>query len=261
MANGSGNKGAPFRAHTEFAQLVRSIEKQMEEFTRPIREAQKAQSFPEFLFADIFENHRRDERIAKAGWFPHPVLPLAGIDAVISEGSATVDDFVREYVCENWATIRESIVDSPAFPDVDTEHKETLRQAVVAHEQQLYRCVPRTMFGEIEMASRQVLKGVPLDNAINAGLKPVLKELGNMPIPALPTDLQTGALYGLLTGHIYHDSRHRETEYGIPNRHDHMHGYKGSHAGFRDSFNMLLLSEVMFRILATFVKMRVDEDS
>lgn len=239
-----------------FFDLVHGMQDEIDRFAGPISKAKQTIKFVNFLFADIFADHRRDEIIAESGWFPHPMLPLAEILEKITQDKDTGDKWVFEYINENWESIKTKLIESDAFKYIDKEHQETIKQAISAHESSLYRCVPRTLFGEIEMASRIVLKGVPLDNGINAGLKPVLKILGEFPVPALPADMQTGAIYDLLTDHTYKDSRHGSEKYNIPNRHDHMHGYSGMHAGYQDSINMLFLTEVMFRILATFVALR-----
>ena len=198
----------------------------------------------------MLADHRRDERIAGSGWFPHPALPLNDIDEQLTSDAQNVDRFVRDHVEKEWQSIRATLLESSAFQSIDASHRETMRQTIVAHEAALYRCIPRTLFGEIEMAARIVLIGLPLNNAINASLKPVLNLIGDLPVTAFPADIRAGAIYALVIEQIYLDSRRLPTGAALPNRHNHIHGYSRSHADFKDSLNMLLISEVMFRILA-----------
>lgn len=222
-------------------------------------QAQKTMSLFHALFKDVFAQAERDKKIAQSGWFPHACLALDDISAAIDDGNADIDSFVTEQIEQNWPAIRKALEDSEVFQELGGDHQETMRQCLEAHEANLFRCVPRTLFAEIEMASRRALDGVRLNNRINAGLKPVLAILGDLPVSLLPPEMRASVVYEVLTDHIYKDSRHQDSGYPLPNRHDHMHGYSEQHATFRDSVNMLLLAETMFKILAIFARLKKEQ--
>jgi len=243
----------------DFGRFFAGFEKALEPTQSLAAQANKTLAFLNGLFRDVFAQYERDQKIARHGWFPHSCLGLDAISLEIDSNPDTLEIFLNAQIDDNWANIKSALENSEAFVSLGYEHKETMRQCLVAHEAGLYRCVPRTLFAEIEMASRIVLEGVELNNKINAGLKPVLAILGSLPVTLLPDDMRPSAVFELLTDHVYKDSRHQESGYSLPNRHDHMHGYSEQHASFRDSINMLLLAETMFRILAVFAKLKEEQ--
>jgi len=244
------------RSASEIGKLVSRFEEALAPTRSLMAQAQKSVSLFNALFKDVFAQAERDKKIAKQGWFPHPCLALDEIHAEIEAGSGEVDAFVRRQIENSWPEIRQSLEESEAFHELGGGHRETLCECVSAHEANLYRCVPRTLFGEIEMASRRALDGVQLNNKINASLKPVLAVLGDLPISLLPPEIRASVVYEVLTDHVYRDSRHQESGFPLPNRHDHIHGYSEQHATFQDSINMLFLADTMFKILAIFARLK-----
>lgn len=201
------------------------------------------------LFGDIFAAYERDKEIASAGWYPHRLLPLTEMYSLLQSDPDLLDSWVEKHIREHWMELRNSLENSEGITKLSAGSAETYRQALDAHEADLFRCVPRTLFGEVELVSRIVLTGKPMNNGINAGLKPVLAAIGELPIPALPAELQTSPIYELLSDEVYSDSRRPSLNSKLPNRHDHIHGYSANHATFRDSVNMLLLAESLFSVL------------
>lgn len=239
-----------------FAQLVRSIQDAAEQARLVFQEVRNPLAQVTTQFAGYFQRVNRDQRVAVAGWYPHPCLSLDSLDIDQDTSLEDIDHRLAAYVGENWGSLRAALEESSSQLKLEGDHHETLMQCLQAHELALYRCVPRTLFAEIEMASRITLNGLPLNNKVNAGLKPVFATIGDLPISVLPPDVRTLVSYSVLTEHVYRDSRYNPSGYTLPNRHDQMHGYSGVHPTSRDNVNMLLLTDTMFRILSVLSELK-----
>ena len=136
------------------------------------------------------------------------------------------------------------------FSILEDGHRETVRQALAAHDAGLYRCVPRTLFGEIEMAAHAALDGIELPGRITAQLRPVWLLLDELSISQLQIGGTTGIGYFLAKEKVYADTRAGGADGRLPNRHDQVHGFSRRHASERDSANILLLADMMFRLFA-----------
>lgn len=260
MSHGHSSDGPPSGLLTAIADAIAAVQK----FQQPLRELQQSLVEPalraqEFVRrnSEYFESVKTlvqeigdDRRIAEAGWFPHPLMPLAKWRDADLSNPDIADGLVLDYVGAHWSEINDRFLENRAFAVFGFEYKETMRQALQAHEAGLYRCVPRTLFGEIEMASRAALNDRPLTNRINAGLKPVWKLLNQFPVTSLPLGMRSGVAYILLEEQVYVDNRRSSPDARMPNRSDHIHGHDERHATERDSLNMLFLADIMFSILA-----------
>lgn len=108
-------------------------------------------------FADAID---REKRLGEAGWIPHPLLPLNEVTADLLDDPEELDGFLLNHLRAHWGAVEARLLDDELFRIIGHEHRETVRQALAAHNAGLYRCVPRTMFGEIEMAAHGALDGV-----------------------------------------------------------------------------------------------------
>lgn len=240
--------------------------------TRPLREAQRTiinslernrelfasvQGPLEHMseFADALE---REEHLGEAGWIPHPLLPYGKVTEDLLDDPDKLDEVLLTHLREQWSSVEAQLLDDEVFNVLDDAHRETVRQALAAHKAGLYRCVPRTLFGEIEMAAHAALDDIELPRKITAQLRPVWALLNDLCISQLQVDGTTGIGYFLAETAIYADTRAGGADSRLPNRHDQVHGFSRRHASERDSANTLLLADMMFRLLAT-LKAEADE--
>ncbi len=95
------------------------------------------------------------EVLSRAGWLPHYTTPFGEI--TVDMGTEAVRNKILEYYAVNWGAVRSEIETRLANYNIDDEAKETLREALYAHEAKLYRCVVRVLFPEVERALRTML--------------------------------------------------------------------------------------------------------
>ena len=135
---------------------------------------------------------------------------------------------------------------------VDEDSKELMRQALSAHENALYRLVPRAMVTEIERATRVQLN----KNIIDRGLKvkqKLLSEINEVPIFAFQDLRGLWFQYETIEHHLYEqikdDSKRSEiAENAIPNRHAAVHGIV-PYATEKSSLNSIFLADFVFRTI------------
>jgi hypothetical protein len=198
-------------------------------------------------FADAID---REKRLGEAGWIPHPLLPLDEVTADLLDDPDELDEFLLEHLRAHWGAVEAQLLDDDLFRIIGEEHQETVRQALAAHDAGLYRCVPRTMFGEIEMAAHAAREGIDLSGKVTAQLRPVWCRLKELTIADLHTGGRSAVSYFLAKDSVYADTRDGGADSRLPNRHDQIHGFSRRHASERDSVNTLLLADMMFRLLA-----------
>jgi len=243
----------------------------VDNITRPLREAHRAIIEPfernRELFAGIQRGLEqltafadaidREKRLGEAGWIPHPLLPLDEGTAELLDDPDRLDEVLLTHLRAHWGSVEAQLLDDEVFSILDDGHRETVRQALAAHDAGLYRCVPRTLFGEIEMAAHAALDGIELPGKITAQLRPVWVLLDELSISQLQIGGTTGIGYFLAKEKVYADTRAGGADGRLPNRHDQVHGFSRRHASERDSANTLLLADMMFRLLAI---LRVEAD-
>ena len=91
------------------------------------------------------------DRLKTTGWFPHSTFPRHLLERNLDDSS--LDELVLSYYRDNWASIKQTIENELSTCDVERDTKETLREALHAHEQGLYRVVPSSLFSAIERGS------------------------------------------------------------------------------------------------------------
>ena len=139
-----------------------------------------------------------------------------------------------------WNEIREDMESRLAVYDVDAEARATFLEALSAHEAELYRCVCRVLFPEIE-------------RMIGAGLrsKRLLEELtgtGDLADYAFREPFGY-VLFGRLVKHVYVSGKRKRFEQDpVPNRQAAVHGL-ASYSTHKHSMNMLILTDYIFQIL------------
>lgn len=187
------------------------------------------------------------QKVIEAGWFPSTLLPYQKLAAFAFNAGFSVDDYLRKYFEENFEIFEAEFKQRIEHRAPDAHSKVLLAQALAAHKEGLYFCVPPAIFAEIERAVRLYLK---CEGGIGSRkIKELFREMTNTNLENL---IAVGpvVLTDIITEHVYKDTRGiSEPEIKFLNRHQVMHGFKVS-SGFKDSLNALLLAEGVISFLA-----------
>ena len=194
-------------------------------------------------------------RFEEAGWFPHSTFPRHLLNW---NGDETYsDEMVLTHYRNNWSTVSHVIGNELANCDVDFDAKEAIRQALIAHENGLYRLVPPALFTAIERAVRVCLYD---DKVGSISVKDQLVNLvGRLPLSILPDGNLAFVGFGQLSHHLYEnihtdEVRERFLEASIPNRHAAIHGLV-IYSSEKSSLNAIFVAMYVFQIL-TVLKQR-----
>ena len=189
------------------------------------------------------------DRLKATGWFPHSTFPRQLLERNVDDSS--LDELVLSYYRDNWASIRQTIENELSTCDVERDTKETLREALHAHEQGLYRVVPSSLFSAIERAVRVHLCanrfGSISVNELLGG------RIGNLPMSMLPYGSFGYVGYTQLSRHLYENIRDETTrkrfmDASVPNRHATIHGLV-IYSSEKSSLNAIFVAMYVFRAL------------
>lgn len=200
----------------------------------------------------FIEHEDRCKRLEKAGWLPHPASPWHLLDDD-SLNDAPLHEAIERYYLSDWPTVRASIEAAIDGYLIDDEAKLTFREALAAHEAGLYRCVPRTLFPEIERVSRAVIHRGAMDKI--ASQPELQKIVGSLCPQDLAREGVSGLrLYDKLVDHMYASMQTPERVAAIaaepvPNRHAAVHGYV-TYNTVRHSINALITAEYLFHAIS-----------
>lgn len=190
------------------------------------------------------------DSLAKTGWLPYHTI---GIDYIEESfvGEYSLESRVAEYYEKNWMDIRSDIESRMVSYQISEDAKETLLEAMTAHELGLYRCVCRVLFPEIDRELRiQFFK----DKTGTIKSDDMLKALANRGTldDYLPRSLFSYILIGRLIDHLYEPiTRANRSKFeldDVPNRHAAMHGLV-RYTTYKHSMNMLIMTDYIFEIL------------
>ena len=205
----------------------------------------RGHTLPEF-----FSTFRLRGKLNRTGWFPHSTFPTH----LLSYGydDEEFDKAVLTHYRTNWPMVRRKIEDELSLCHVDDNAKESLRQALTAHENGLYRIVPPSLFSFIEGAVRVCL----YDNRVgNFSVKHQLaSELGSLPATVLPYGALGVVAYSQLSQHLYesiqtNSARERFLLAPLPNRHATVHGLV-VYSSEKSSLNTIFVAIYVFRGLS-----------
>ena len=161
-----------------------------------------------------------------------------------------------------WPTVSHAIGNELANCDVAFDAKESIRQALIAHENGLYQLVPPALFTAIERAVRVCLYD---DRVGSISVRDQLVNLvGRLPLSILPDGTLAFVGFVQLSHHLYEnihtdEVRERFLEASIPNRHAAIHGLV-IYSSEKNSLNSIFVAMYVFRIL-TVLKRRYLEKS
>ena len=192
---------------------------------------------------------REKAQFEEADWFPHSTFPRHLLDWDGDEAGS--DEIVLAYYRENWEAVSQVIEKELSGCHVDEDAKETVRQALVAHEHGLYRLVTPPLFSAIERAVRICLYG---EETGRISVKDQLVDVvGSLPVSALPGGALAFVGFTQLSHHLYegihtNDARERFLDASIPNRHAAIHGLV-AYASEKSSLNAIFVAMYVFRVL------------
>ena len=107
--------------------------------------------------------HPRAQLVSELGWVVHHSLPIDLLDNVHDDD---LDEAIMAHYRATWSDFRrETELDTHGYL-VDQDTKETVIQALQAHQIGLYRLVPRTLMAEIERVIRLQLRDKVVDSRL-----------------------------------------------------------------------------------------------
>ena len=223
-----------------------SLQRAMTEAIRPVSQFGSLFSYKIFDSLALF---REGAKLERTGWFPHSTFPTH----LLTQGydDTYLDEAVLTYYRVNWAKVRQTIEEELSQCHVDDDAKEALRQALVAHEEGLYRLVPPSLFPVIERAVRVCLHADRIGNfSVKKQLETCLRDL---PLSVLPYGALGFFGYSQLSHHLYEgihtdSARQRFLVAPVPNRHAAIHGLV-VYSSAKSSLNTIFVAMYVFRVL------------
>lgn len=205
------------------------------------------------ISARIAQTARRTEALDAAGWLPHYTTPFDLTDAAGGDADELRRAIEAHYV-DSWKEVRAKIESQLESYGVDSESKETFREALYAHESGLYRCVCRVVFPEVERVARVELHGNDIKKKIDS--QPLLRKLAG---ELTPTDIEPKGYYGMilfrrLREHLYETVRTQEQQSRfendpVPNRHAAVHGLV-SYSSMQHSLNAIFMTDYVLQVIS-----------
>ena len=183
------------------------------------------------------------------GWIVHRSLPTSLLEDTSEED---LDEAILTHYREQWSQVRIDIELATKRCLIDEDSKETMHQALTAHEHKLYRLVPRAMVTEIDRATRVQLHKKIVDTGLNVK-KTILNELDELPVSSFYDFRSTLIQYEIIANHLYEqipddNKRSQVAESAIPNRHAAVHGLV-PYATEKSSLNSLFLADFVFGVI------------
>ena len=163
---------------------------------------------------------------------------------------------------ETWTDFRrETELDTHHYL-VDRDTKETVIQALEAHENGLYRLVSPTLMAEIERVVRLQLKGNIMERHPNVK-KTILSEVDELPMSSFHDLTSSIMQYEALEGHLYErikdeTDRVRFADNLIPNRHAALHGLV-PYSSEKSSLNSIFLIDFVLHTITEAKRARIAE--
>lgn len=187
----------------------------------------------------------------ESGWLPYHALRM---DRVFEEGEAEVEAFADRldaYYRDHGMDIVRDVAARVASFEVDDEAKATLREALRAHEFELYRSSCRVLLPEIERVIREDWLGIEGVQTLTHKALMALSE--HIELDDLAAEFGDLARFGGL----FNAFARFETLDGTgpaPNRHAATHGW-AVYDSMRDSLNTIICADYVYRV-ATALKER-----
>ena len=196
------------------------------------------------------------EALDKAGWLPHYSMPFEHIRECNGD-TDTLGVLLQRHYRERWPEVRRDIELRLIQYDVDDETKETIREALRAHENGLYRSVCAVLMPGIERVSRIELYGNRM--ARIASQHELQKLAEALPVTSVdPGGFFALKLYQRLAKHMYEhvddeDARQRFARDPVPNRHAVVHGYI-AYSTMQSSLNAIFMADFILQAVGVLKK-------
>ena len=203
--------------------------------------------------------HPRAQMVSELGWVVHHSLPIDLLDSVHDDD---LDDAIMAYYKATWTDFRrETELDTHEYL-VDQDTKETVIQALQAHESGLYRLVSPTLMAEIERVVRLQLKGNVMERQPNVK-ETILSEVDELPMSSFHDLTSSIMQYDALEGHLYEHikdetDRGRFADNSIPNRHAALHGLV-PYSSEKSSLNSIFLMDFVLHTITQAKRARIAE--
>ena len=226
------------------------------------------------------------ESLLKRGWVPNHTTPF---DLVVEcgVGGARLNTSLLAYYTDNWCEVRARLETRLSSYDIDDEAKATFREALDAHEAELYRSVSRVLFPEFERMFRAALfDGRARPIPYNTFVKKLSGEDANLGIgDFLIAGIQDMVLFKYLTEGVRKprasgDGSHSATpEYmpglavgvdetnvkrarrsPIPTRHAVAHGLV-AYSSRQSSLNAIFIADYVFSVVSRALRRTPDSDA
>jgi hypothetical protein len=191
--------------------------------------------------------------LERIGWLPHSTTPIFLLNESEEISDTELDKRISKYYTENWDDVIQILLDDLESYLIDEEAKETMREALKAHQAGLFRCTPRLLFPEIERVIRNELH----NRNTNKNIASQIDFRKNINESNANSGLGIGfleiTLHRCIQDHVYKKVRTideiKEAEKNpTPNRHAVSHGiviYKTQ----KSSVNSIIIADYIFRLV------------
>jgi len=217
----------------------------LEEFDRMAAAAAEAMETLQPSLKKFHERKQIHDALDKVGWLPHPTVPYRLVEGC-GDDLAQLDDRIADYYRSRWPEIRDEMESGLAEYHIDDDARATFREALIAHESELYSGICRWLFPEIERmigAGPRVGSRKMVEKLTESG-DPTDRELRELFDWVMLQRLRTHAYERVITD----DEVARFERDPVPNRHAAIHG-RVAYSTHKHSMNMLILTDYVFRIL------------
>ena len=203
--------------------------------------------------------HPKAQEAATLGWIPHYTLPM---DLLEDKEGEDLNLAIMDHYRERWPRVRKQLELATDGYLIDEHSKETMKEALEAHESKLYRMVPPTLLVGIEGAVRNHLnknlvgQGVDVKGRIVTGA-------GDLPISAARNLSSEMVQYETVENHLYKHvdneaDRADLSENPIPNRHAAIHGLV-PYSSEKSSLNSIFLADFVFHVITEIKRQKISE--
>ena len=215
----------------------------LEEFNRIAAAAAEAMERLQPSLKKFHERKQTHDALDKVGWLPHPSVPYRLVEGC-GDDLALLDGRIADYYLTRWIEIRDHMELDLATYHIDDEAMATFREALIAHESGLYRCICRLLFPEIERIIDAGHRSGPMIEKLLASGEPTELDF---------RELFDWVMLERIRKHAYEQvwtegERERFERDPVPNRHAAIHG-RVAYSTHKHSMNMLILTDYVFRIL------------